>query len=163
MKTKIVAISGKYRFSRQAAGQVVEHFHRHLEAPRALPQAFGDVEHHPDRDADREQQVQNALVERDRPRLEPGVEFELVRRRVDAAGDCGRLVRGDAEQDHEHDDPADPGAEDRPDDLAFCAHAVLLRRSSRTGCDRRGARDGAHCSGPSGGRPLAKRTMNAIE
>ena len=104
-------------FLGDAAHEVVEHLHCHLQTPGALLQAPGDVEHHPERDPDCQQQVENGLVEGDRPDLEPGVEFELVGRREDAAGDVRRLVRRDPEQDHEQDDPADPQAEHPVEDL----------------------------------------------
>ena len=162
---KIVAISGKYLrfhprvevFPRHVAGEVVERLDGDLQTAGAFLEAFGDVGHHPDRDAGGQQQVQDPLVERDRAELEPGVELELVDRGEDVAGDLGSLVRGDAEQDREQHDPAHPHADDGVADLARLAHALFLGgrrpRSGRARGDRWGSGDGAHQAGPPS-RPL---------
>ncbi len=65
--------------------QAVEHLDRGLKSSGLLLESLGHVEHQAEGDDGGQQDVENTLVDVDRPDLEPGVQFELVSRRESTA------------------------------------------------------------------------------
>ncbi len=85
------------------AHQFVEQLDRGLDLVRSLMHTPSDVDHRHARRDRRQHQVQDRLVDREDPEVDPAFEFELVLRFVDFVARAVQAV-----DRAEHDDPADP-------------------------------------------------------